>query len=57
MKWLKYSGIFITIVVNPFHWRLGLDYGKDELCGPQSWTGKLNLLFLGVHVVFDDGDW
>lgn len=57
MKWLKYSGMFITIVVNPFHWRLGMSYGKDDLCGPNSWTGKVDLLFLGVHVVWDNGDW
>lgn len=57
MNWLKYSGIFITATVNPCHWRLGLEYGKDELCGPRSWTCRLNVLFLGVHIVIDDGQW
>jgi hypothetical protein len=54
MKWLKYSGLFITIAVNPFHWRLGLDWGKDEL---NAWSAKINLLFLGIHLVVDDGSW
>jgi|688.fasta_scaffold59420_6 hypothetical protein len=54
MKWLKYSGVFLTLAVNPFHWRIGLDWGKDELNG---WTLKLNFLPLGVHVVIDNGDW
>ena len=57
MKWLKYSGLFITIAVNPFHWRLGLEYGKDEISGPKTWTLKINLLFFGLHLVIDDGSW
>ena len=54
MNWLKYSGIFITVSVNPCHWRLGLEYGKDEL---SVWSCRVNLLFLGVHVVVDNGQW
>jgi hypothetical protein len=54
MNWLKYSGIFITATVNPFHWRLGLEYGKDEM---SVWSGRLNLLCLGIHVVIDNGQW
>lgn len=54
MNWLKYSGVFLTFAVNPFHWRLGFEYGKDEL---NAWSLKLNLLPLGVHIVVDDGSW
>ena len=56
MNWLKYTGIFITVTVNPCHWRLGLEYGKDEL-GPNSWSGRINMLFIGIHIVIDDGQW
>lgn len=57
MNWLKYSGVFATLTLNPYHWRLGAEWGKDDLCGPKSWTLKVNILFLGVHIVIDDGQW
>jgi hypothetical protein len=57
MKWLKYSGIFITIVVNPCHWRLGYASGRDDIMGPNSWFLKISLLAVGINVVIDDGSW
>jgi len=57
MNWLKYSGVFVTIVLNPFHWRLGFASGRDELMGPKSWFFKLNIIMIGINVVIDDGSW
>ena len=57
MKWLKYSGVFITIVLNPFHWRLGYASGRDEIMGPNSYFVKITLLCVGLNVVIDDGSW
>jgi hypothetical protein len=56
-KWIQYSGVFITLVLNPFHWRLGWASGRDEIMGPNSWFCKLSLLFIGINVVIDDGSW
>jgi hypothetical protein len=57
LKYLQYSGIFITIVLNPLHWRLGFASGRDEIMGPNSWFFKITLLAVGLNVVVDDGSW
>lgn len=57
LNYLKYSGVFITIVLNPLHWRLGYASGRDEIMGPNSWFCKITLLAVGVNVVVDNGDW
>lgn len=57
LNWIRYSGIFIHVIVNPFHWRLGFASGRDEIMGPNSWFVKITLLFVAVNVVIDDGSW
>jgi hypothetical protein len=56
MNWIKYSGIWIGIVLNPFHWRLGFVSGADV------WNDPVfeNCLHLGpvwIRVIIDDGRW
>lgn len=57
MNWLKYSGVFITLILNPFHWRLGFEMGRDEIMGPKSHYLKVSILPLSVNVIIDDGQW
>jgi hypothetical protein len=53
MKWLRYSGIWLGLVVNPFHWRLKWDrYSTDNVFE--------NCLYLGpiwLRIIIDDGRW
>jgi hypothetical protein len=58
MDWLRYSGIWLTLVLNPLHWRIGkVDYGLGLLDGPNKKEFAYQVLFLTVRVVLDNGDW
>lgn len=58
MNWLKYSGIWIGIVLNPFHWRLKWERTRD---GDSCLTHVFeNCLYIGpfwLRVIIDDGRW
>ena len=58
IRWLQYSGIWVTLVCNPFHWRIGYYNNLDnEFPGPNRFSGTLQLAFLTVRLVIDNGDW
>jgi hypothetical protein len=55
-KWLRYSGINITIKLNPLHWRISCHYFKTN----EAWEQDaliLELLPITIRVWFDDGSW
>lgn len=56
MNWLKYSGINITLKLNPFHWRISCDYLKTNEAWEQD-AFILELLPITIRVWIDDGNW
>jgi len=54
MNWIRYSGIWIGIVVNPFHWRFG--FVKDSL-DVNVFENCLHLGPVWIRVIIDDGRW
>ena len=53
--YLRCSGIWVTIVVNPFHWQFDWNtIVKDELSGDRI---EIKLLFLNIVIVIDDCEW
>lgn len=51
MNWLKYSGIWIGIVLNPYHWRLKWEHDSEQVFE--------NCLYVGpvwIRVIFDNGE-
>jgi hypothetical protein len=55
-NWLRYSGINITLKLNPFHWRINLEYFKTN----EAWEQDaliIELLPITIRVWFDDGSW
>ena len=59
MKWLTYSGISVTITVNPAHWRLRpwANHFAGEWVGPHERRVNFGWLFLTVRAWLDDGCW
>ena len=59
MNWLKYSGLSISLIVNPLHWSWMPWWRRDynEWDGPNEWTGSCGLLFITIRVWIDDGSW
>jgi hypothetical protein len=58
MDWLRYSGIWISLVVNPFHWRFSFDNKPDTLLSaPNMRQCQIQIAFIAVRLVVDNGDW
>jgi hypothetical protein len=60
MNWIKYSGASISITVNPLHWRLLPNAGREfagEWAGPNQHNWYAAWLFLTLRVWIDDGSW
>ncbi len=58
MDWLRYSGIWLTFIFNPFHWRIGpVEYDQALLDGPCKKEFSFQFLFLTIRVVIDNGSW
>lgn len=48
-KWLYYSGLWITLVCNPFHWRVSYHAEED--------THTVQLFMLTIRLVISNGRW
>jgi len=57
INYLKYSGIWIGFIVNPYHWRFGWVRGTKEW--PDEYMFE-NCVYIGplyIRVIIDDGSW
>jgi hypothetical protein len=60
LKWLRYSGVSVTITMNPAHWAWRPRAGQvftTEWAGPNERTWHARFLFVTVRVWIDDGSW
>jgi hypothetical protein len=59
MDWFRYSGIWLTLVFNPCHWRISycIDPTKAEWPCPSRKEVEVQFLFLTLRIVIDNGDW
>ena len=59
MNWIKYSGIWITLIVNPLHWRISycIDPTKSEWPAPGRREVVVQVVMLSFRLVIDNGDW
>jgi hypothetical protein len=59
MDWIKYSGIWVTLICNPFHWQFSYvaNETETEWPAPNRKTYILQILMLSVRIVIDNGDW
>ncbi len=56
MKFLKYSGIWFGLIVNPYHWRFAIEKPLDWLDQPLDGFA----IYIGpvwMRVIIDDGSW
>lgn len=57
MNWIRYSGVWVTLIVNPLHWRFRSYMAKPDDLNPKMWKLDAQLLFINLRVVIDDGSW
>jgi hypothetical protein len=57
MKWLKYSGVWFTLALNPYHWRINFEvHGPDDM-DPAMHVICATVGPLTVRIVIDDGSY
>lgn len=56
-NYAKYSGIWISIALNPFHWRLAFEFMHPDELNPNMRGIFISLLPISLRVVVDDGSW
>lgn len=57
INYLKYSGIWIGLIVNPYHWRLA--WVRESKEWPDEYMFE-NCVYIGplyIRVIIDDGSW
>lgn len=57
IDWIKYSGVWVGIVFNPFHWRLGWIRESKEWPNDNVFENCLYLGPIWIRVILDDGRW
>jgi hypothetical protein len=57
IKWLKYSGIWFTLVLNPYHWRVTFNYEGPNDMDPAMHNSVLSLGPVNMRIVIDDGSY
>jgi hypothetical protein len=57
-KYLKYSGIWVGFVFNPYHWEFKYITKVKEWPESDNWfDNKLSLGPVWIRVIIDDGRW
>ena len=56
-NYLKHSGIWIGVVVNPMHWEIRFVTIQPDDLNPKAHGFFLSLGPLWARVVIDDGEW
>jgi hypothetical protein len=57
MNWLKYSGVWVTLALNPYHWTVNFrKQGPDDM-DPAQHLFVATVGPLTVRIVIDDGSY
>jgi drug/metabolite transporter superfamily protein YnfA len=57
LNYAHYSGIWISFVINPLHWRLSIDSRKPDDMDPALYSIHVFVGPVTLKVVWDDGSW
>lgn len=57
MKYLKYSGIWLGVVINPYHWEFRLERITPDDLNPNQHGVFITIGPVWLRVVIDDGSW
>jgi hypothetical protein len=57
LNYLKYSGVWISFALNPYHWRLCSGFQKPDDMDPALYSVVVICGPITIRVVLDDGSW
>ena len=56
-NWIRYSGVWVGFVLNPFHWSFKWERESKEWPNDNVFENCLHLGPIWVRVIIDDGRW
>lgn len=56
-NYLKYSGLWAGLVLNPYHWNFKLEVDPPQLIDSYLFHFELYLGLIWIRIVIDDGNW
>lgn len=56
-NYLKYSGLWAGVVLNPYHWEFKFTNIKPDELNPNNYGFMISIGPLWVRGVIDDGSW
>jgi hypothetical protein len=56
-NYIQYSGIWVSLCVNPFHWSFKSEFMHPDDLNPKMRGIYVVLAMVSVRVVIDDGSW
>jgi len=57
LNYLKYSGVWISFALNPYHWRVSFEFKKPDDMDPSMYAVYATIGPLAVRLVLDNGSW
>lgn len=56
-NYLKYSGMWVGLVFNPYHWEFRLENTKPDELNPNNYGFMISLGPIWIRVCIDDGSY
>jgi len=56
-NYLKYSGVWMGIVINPYHWNFHFDFKSDHIIDNYIFFSQLYIGPFWIRIIIDDGKW
>ena len=57
LDYVRFSGIWVSFALNPFHWRLSGSFHKPTDTDPSMYAIYITIGPLSVRTVLDNGTW
>jgi hypothetical protein len=57
LNYLKFSGVWVSFALNPYHWRLSFGVQKPDEMDPAQYYAFLTVGPFSIRAVLDDGSW
>ena len=56
-KYIRYSGVWVSFALNPFHWRVSFEFMHPDELNPNMRGIFISLLPISLRIIVDDGSW
>jgi len=57
LNYLKFSGVWVSFALNPYHWRMAFGLDKPDDLEPARYAFHLTIGPISIRIVGDDGSW